>query len=329
MHKKIKIIKNSKNYQILNHKLQVFNKVNKEKVIYDLPKISEIITIKDSSEEIMVEIGNHILDLNLKGFDKKSFESISFLNNPNYVIHNDKVVITKKVNSNFQVTYYISDLPEYNNQKEIDLIGYPIHSYKDFFILHKKEISLYNYIDDKILWSIDITKIGDLNTTVIKTIIKDQLLLILKGTSVICLNIETGTVVWSLNSDIAKQMGVISGEYLYTASNTSLTKIAIASGEVDYTTRFQEEYQLEKLITLYGIEDLTLFKNELWAYTKFGTLSLVCIDKETAYFKKVIPLESLGIKTGIFSFQFYKDKLFIHDHDYTLYIFEKEETDLI
>ncbi|SNQ42044.1 hypothetical protein [Cellulophaga lytica] len=329
MLKKIKIIKNSKNYQILNHKLQVFNKVNKEKVIYDLAKISEIITIKDSSEEIMVEIGNHILDLNLKGFDKKSFESISFLNNPNYVIHNDKVVITKKVNSNFQVTYYISDLPEYNNQKEIYLIGYPIHSYKDFFILHKKEISLYNYIDDKILWSIDITKIGDLNTTIIKTIIKDQLLLILKGTSVICLNIETGKVVWSLNSEIAKQMGVISGEYLYTASNTSLTKIAIASGEVEYAIRFQKEYQLEKLITLYGIEDLTLFKNELWAYTKFGTLSLVCIDKETAYFKKVIPLESLGIKTGIFSFQFYKDKLFIHDHDYTLHIFEKEETDLI
>lgn len=329
MLKKIKIIKNSKNYQILNYKLQVFNKVNKEKVIYDLAKISEITTIKDSSEEIMVEIGNNILDLNLKGFDKKSYESISFLNNPNYVIHNDKVVITKKVNSNFQVTYYISDLPEYNNQKEIYLIGYPIHSYKDFFILHKKEISLYNYIDDKILWSIDITKIGDLNTTIIKTIIRDQLLLILKGTSVICLNIETGKVVWSLNSEIAKQMGVISGEYLYTASNTSLTKIAIASGEVEYAIRFQKEYQLEKLITLYGIEDLTLFKNELWAYTKFGTLSLVCIDKETAYFKKVIPLESLGIKTGIFSFQFYKDKLFIHDHDYTLYIFEKEETDLI
>ncbi|EWH13541.1 hypothetical protein KLA_09354 [Cellulophaga geojensis KL-A] len=329
MLKKIKIIKNSKNYQILNYKLQVFNKINKEKVIYDLAKISEITTIEDSSEEIMVEIGNNILDLNLKGFDKKSYESISFLNNPNYVIHNDKVVITKKVNSNFQVTYYISDLPEYNNQKEIYLIGYPIHSYKDFFILHKKEISLYNYIDDKILWSIDITKIGDLNTTIIKTIIRDQLLLILKGTSVICLNIETGKVVWSLNSEIAKQMGVISGEYLYTASNTSLTKIAIASGEVEYAIRFQKEYQLEKLITLYGIEDLTLFKNELWAYTKFGTLSLVCIDKETAYFKKVIPLESLGIKTGIFSFQFYKDKLFIHDHDYTLYIFEKEETDLI
>ena len=325
MLKKIKIIKNSKNYQILNYKLQVFNKINKEKVIYDLGKISEITTIKNSSEEIMVEIGNNILDLNLKGFDKKSYESISFLNNPNYVIHNDKVVITKKVNSNFQVTYYISDLPKYNNQKEIDLIGYPIHPYKDFFILHKKEISLYNYIDDKILWSIDITKIGDLNTTIIKTIIRDQLLLILKGTSVICLNIETGKVVWSLNSEIAKQMGVISGEYLYTASNTSLTKIAIASGEVEYAIRFQEEYQLEKLITLYGIEELTLFKNELWAYTKFGTLSLVCIDKETAYFKKVIPLESLGIKTGIFSFQFYKDKLFIQDHDYTLHIFEKEE----
>ncbi|WKB81404.1 hypothetical protein QYR09_16840 [Cellulophaga lytica] len=329
MLKKIKIIKNSKNYQILNYKLQVFNKINKEKVIYDLGKISEITTIKNSSEEIMVEIGNNILDLNLKGFDKNSFESISFLNNPNYVIHNDKVVITKKVNSNFQVTYYISDLPKYNNQKEIDLIGYPIHPHKDFFILHKKEISLYNYIDDKILWSIDITKIGDLNTTIIKTIIRDQLLLILKGTSVICLNIETGKVVWSLNSDIAKQMGVISGEYLYTASNTSLTKIAIASGEIEYTIRFQEEYQLEKLITLYGIEELTLFKNELWAYTKFGTLSLVCIDKETAYFNKVIPLESLGIKTGIFSFQFYKDKLFIHDYDYTLHIFEKEETDLI
>ncbi|MEP0213521.1 MAG: hypothetical protein ABJD66_09930 [Cellulophaga sp.] len=329
MLKKIKIIKNSKNYQILNYKLQVFNKINKEKVIYDLAKITEITTIKDSSEEIMVEIGNHILDSNLRGFDKKSFESISFLNNPNYIIHNYKVIITKKVNSNFQVTYYISDLPKYNNQKEIDLIGYPIHSYKDFFILHKKEISLYNYRDDKILWSVVITKIGDLSTSVIKTIIKNQLLLILKGTSVICLNIETGTVVWSLNSDIAKQMGVISGEYLYTASNTSLTKITIATGEVDYTTRFQEEYQLEKLITLYGIEDLTLFKNELWAYTKFGTLSLVCIDKETAYFKKVIPLESLGIKTGIFSFQFYKDKLFIHDHDYTLHIFEKEETNLI
>lgn len=325
MLKKIKIIKNSKNYQILNYKLQVFNKINKEKVIYDLGKISEITTIKNSSEEIMVEIGNNILDLNLKGFDKKSYESISFLNNPNYVIHNDKVVITKKVNSNFQVTYYISDLPKYNNQKEIDLIGYPIHPYKDFFILYEKEICLYNYLDDKILWSIDITKIGDLNTTIIKTIIRDQLLLVLKGTSVICLNIETGTVVWSLNSEISKRMGVISSEYLYTASNTSLTKIAIASGEVEYAIRFQEEYQLEKLITLYGIEELTLFKNELWAYTKFGTLSLVCIDKETAYFKKVIPLESLGIKTGIFSFQFYKDKLFIQDHDYTLHIFEKEE----
>ena len=163
------------------------------------------------------------------------------------------------------------------------------------------------------------------NTTLYEIIIKDQLLLILKGTSVICLNIETGKLVWSLNSEIAKQMGVISGEYLYTASNTSLTKIAIADGEVEYAIRFQEEYQLEKLITLYGIEELTLFKNELWAYTKFGTLSLVCIDKETAYFKKVIPLESLGIKTGIFSFQFYKDKLFIQDHDYTLHIFEKEE----
>lgn len=139
MLKKIKIIKNSKNYQILNYKLQVFNKINKEKVIYDLGKISEITTIKNSSEEIMVEIGNNILDLNLKGFDKNSFESISFLNNPNYVIHNDKVVITKKVNSNFQVTYYISDLPKYNNQKEIDLIGYPIHPYKDFLYFIKKK----------------------------------------------------------------------------------------------------------------------------------------------------------------------------------------------
>ncbi|MCL5246204.1 hypothetical protein M4I21_10325 [Cellulophaga sp. 20_2_10] len=320
-------LKKSDNYQLIDSYLFVFKKNNKDVSIYNFEDISEYKVIKEIENEKMISFNECFLSDNLKGFTKESFEPISFSNHLNYVIHNEKVVITKIVNSNFQVTYYISHLPKFNNQKEIDLKGYPIHSYKDFFILYEKEICLYNYIDDKILWSIDVTKIGDLNTTVIKTIIKDQLLLILKGTSVICLNIETGTVVWSFNSEIAKQMGVISGEYLYTASNTSLTKIAIASGDVEYAIRFQEEYQLEKLITLYGIEELTLFKNELWAYTKFGTLSLVCIDKETAYFKKVITLESLGIKTGLFSFQFYKDKLFIHDYDYTLHIFEKEETD--
>lgn len=317
-------------------------KVNGEPKIISLNKdlrdstilnFNEIHRYKFTGNYLLISFKNGYTEIiNLKTNNKvKIEEKLSFAltyENQGYIIINstNNLLIYDKIESTIEEFTFYKELI-FKAITDSKLIFYGNEGNKIFIfdidlIINHKQKSYENI--PFITWS-DTNE----NTTLYEIIIKDQLLLILKGTSVICLNIETGKVVWSLNSEIAKQMGVISGEYLYTASNTSLTKIAIASGEVEYAIRFQKEYQLEKLITLYGIEELTLFEDELWAYTKFGTLSLVCIDKETAYFKKVIPLESLGIKTGIFSFQFYKDKLFIHDHDYTLYIFEKEETDLI
>lgn len=277
-------------------------------------------------------LDEYIIDQSFKGLEINSLNPIDLFNSERgYLAHNKQYIIASKRIEKFKVELKLHEKGSLKEIKTLDLKGWGTYfDDKNRIVRHTTEV-ICSYFEFEPNWQQNLSSFGEARDwdgkehhPINKILSHNGKLLVLKGTSVICLDLESGEILWHIKSETSKAMGVIDRDHLYTASGTGITKIHIASGEVDYQIRLQEGDPLNKEIWFCGILNLTLHQGKLWANTFTGESCLVCIDKETAYYDQVIPLEQLGISAGVRSFEFYRNKLFVHDKNGDLHIFERQ-----
>lgn len=181
-----------------------------------------------------------------------------------------------------------------------------------------------------LLWQADVSQIGSYkdydgeHLGEIKEILNtDDKVIVLTPLKTIAFNLHTGNIVWQAKLDTWQGFGLLQDGYLYTSSNAYINKINVSTGEILYQKR-AEPVELGGKKLFMPLSRFVWHDGHLWSVMDTDPILLLKIDPTTGEYSNVINLKELGITRHCDPPKFHNDRMYILDHDHTLYIFETE-----
>lgn len=149
--------------------------------------------------------------------------------------------------------------------------------------------------------------------------------IVLAGLDVVAFAIGNGEILWHCKVGTWQgSRAIIHNGFLYT-SNAYFNKIDLSNGKLIYAKEHDYIY-LNGEKTASTISDIAWHDDFIWTVMDTSPNALIAIDPKTGKYVEVIPLTDLGITSDCRAPVFHSGKMYLHDYNGTLHIFEEENT---